>query len=65
MAVTVIIVIFVCWYRRKKACNASPDVHESSSRSRGKKRGYGLQDEKEDDSDDENDLRIEYAKPTL
>ena len=64
VAAAMIIGIFVYWYRKKNSSTSSRRL-ESVSWERGKKRGYGLHDEKEDDSDEESDLRVEHAKPML
>ena len=62
LAAFAIIGIFVYWFRKK---DSSSRRLESVSWERGKKRGYGIDDEKEDDSDEESDLRVEHAKPML
>ena len=66
-AAAAIIILFACWYRRKRAAGSeqSPQVRQSSKSQRNKKRGYGLQDEREDDSDEENDFGIDAPKPML
>ena len=63
-AAAIIIGIFVYWFRKKNSSTSSRRL-ESVSWERGKKRGYGIDDEKEDDSDEESDLRIEHARPML
>ena len=43
------------YIRKRQSRNSNSGVHQGTQR-RNKKRGYGLQDEREDDSDEENDL---------
>ena len=68
IAAIVVVGVLVClgifWYRKRSARDeeARKIVYRSS---KGKK-GYSIKDEKEDDdSDGEDDLNIDYAKPML
>ena len=58
LIVGAIIAGLVVFYIRKRQArrNSNSGVHGNSSRGRSKRRGYGLQDEREEDSDEENDL---------
>ena len=58
LIVGAIIASLVVFYIRKRQArrNSNSGVHGNSSRGKSKRRGYGLQDEREEDSDEENDL---------
>lgn len=53
--------VFYC-KRRSKRNKETDRVHERSSRG---KKGYQMHDEKDDDSDEEDNLQIDYAKPMI
>lgn len=60
---TVLCAIGVVWYRKKAA---KEDDEDRSSRRKAKgKKGYAISDEKEDDSDEDDNLSIDYNKPML
>ena len=59
-----ILLCFIFVYYKNKAEKRIETQRVVRRSSMGKK-GYGITDEKEDDSDSEEELSIDYAKPTL
>ena len=62
-----IIAIATCaavYYCKKRSARQKEAEKVHGRQARGKK-GYAMQDEREDDSDEEDNLRVDYAKPMI
>jgi len=61
--IAIAVCIGICWCRTRadREDDAEREVHRSM---KGKK-GYSIKDEKEDDSDEDDNLSIDYAKPSM
>ena len=64
-----ICIAVVCWKRREAREDDGVDFEErmvaESKKGKKKKKGYSIRDEKEDDSDEDDNLSIDYEKPGL
>ena len=64
----VVIAVLVCgavyWCRKRSSNSRDAQVGQGRSK-RGKKKGYSMQDERDDDSDEEESIAPRYAKPRI
>jgi len=67
LIVLAICIAVICW-KKREASDDDGDFEErmvSQAKKSKKKKGYSIRDEKEDDSDEDDNLSIDYEKPGL
>lgn len=68
LIVLAICVAVVCWKKREASGDDDGEFEErmvAQAKKGKKKKGYSIRDEKEDDSDEDDNLSIDYEKPGL
>jgi len=63
LLIAIAVCIGICWCRNR--AERDDDADRDVQRSMKGKKGYSIKDEKEDDSDEDDNLSIDYAKPSM